>query len=140
MTLEEIQREVVAEFDALDDWLVKYEHLIRLGKALPKRGADFRNRANSMAGCQSRVWLSARLNDGTLDYAADSDAAITRGILALLLRILDGRPPCEIANADLFFVEEIGVKTHLSPARANGFGTMLKRMQALAAEYCDQDT
>ncbi len=127
------QREIVAEMAGLDDPLDRYEHLVRLGRAL-ETDASIRDEAHAVPGCQSRVWIRATLQDGRLRLQADSDALITRGIIALLLRVLDDRPPAEVVDADLFFLEQTGLQAHLSPSRANGLANMVRQIRRHAEE------
>ena len=132
-TIAEREREVVEEFAFLDDWTDRYAHLIEQARALAPYPDALRDDAHRVRGCQSQVWLHATPEDGRLRFAADSDALITKGMIALLVRVLDGQPPAAIARADLGFLDEIGLKDHLSPNRANGLAAMAARMKAEAA-------
>lgn len=129
MTINEIQDEIIEEFDFFDDWMEKYEYIIDLGKSLPLIDTKYKDEAHLIKGCQSQVWLHAE-NEGTkVDFTADSDAIITKGIIALLVRVLSGQPAADIANSDLYFIEKIGLKEHLSPTRSNGLVSMVKQMK-----------
>jgi cysteine desulfuration protein SufE len=128
--LQQRQEEIVEEFAYFEDWMEKYEYLIELGKELKPFDEDDRTDDNIIRGCQSRVWLAAqRSPDGTLLFGADSDAIITRGLVALVIRALNNLPPEVIAGADLWFVQRIGLDTHLSPTRANGLLSMVQQMK-----------
>jgi cysteine desulfuration protein SufE len=131
-SIEAVQDEIIAEMDGLEDGLARYEYLVALGRSLVVPDGGIRTDEHAVAGCQARVWIRAELRDGRLHLAADSDALITRGIVALLLRVLDGRPPREVLDADLHFLDRTGLRTHLSPARANGLGAMLQRIRSYA--------
>lgn len=122
MTIDQTQTEIVEEFSAFDDWMDKYSFLIELGNALEPYPDQYRMDQNLIEGCQSKVWLNAELNDGKVVFEGDSDAIIVKGIVALLIRVLSGHTPDEILNSELVFVEQIGLKEHLSPTRSNGFG------------------
>lgn len=134
-TIEQVQDVVVAEFNALDDWMDKYQYLIDLGKKMAPMEEVFRTDENAISGCQSRVWVHAELKDGRLKLSADSNAQITRGIIALLLRVLDGRTPKEIADGDLSFIERTGLRSNLSPARADGLDAILERIRRFGRLY-----
>lgn len=124
------QDEVIDEFDMFSDWMEKYEHIIELGKDLPNMEEEDKVDKNLIKGCQSRVWLSAKVNSkGEVIFSADSDAIITKGLVALMLHILSGSNASEIAAADLYFVEKIGLNEHLSPTRSNGLASMVKQMK-----------
>jgi cysteine desulfuration protein SufE len=130
MTIQEIEREIVDEFELFgDDWEGKYEHLIDLGKSLPKIKEDYKTEDRIIKGCQSKVWLHSELKDGKIVYTADSDAIITKGMVALMIRVLSEQKPEDIVNADLDFINKIGLKEHLSPTRANGLVSMIKQMK-----------
>lgn len=130
MTIQEIENEVIEEFALFgDDWESKYEHLIELGKALPVIEANLKTDERLIQGCQSRVWLNAELVDGVVYYTADSDAILTKGMIALVIRVLSHHTPEEIVAADLQFIKQIGLAEHLSPTRANGLVSMLQRMK-----------
>jgi len=134
-SINQIQDEIIEEFSFFGDWMEKYEHIIEFGKDLPSMDAALRTEDNLVKGCQSQVWLHARLDGNTLTFEADSDAVITKGLVGLIVRILSGHSPAEIANADLYFAEAIGLKEHLSPNRANGFVSMIKKMKMYAIAY-----
>ena len=128
------QRRIVEEFASLGDWFDRYEHLIALGKAHPPMSAEDRTQERALPGCQSQVWVRAELDDGRMRFAADSDSQIIRGVLALLVRVLDSRRPAEIASAELFFLERAGLTSRLSPTRANGVATIVRHLRQRAAE------
>ena len=134
MTINELQDEIIEEFSDFDDWMDKYQLLIDLGNELPPLDAKYKTESNLIDGCQSRVWLQADYADGQIVFQAESDALIVKGIIALLIRVLSGHTPQEILDADLYFIEQIGLKDHLSPTRSNGLLAMVKqiRMYALA--------
>lgn len=130
MTIEEIEQEIMEEFELFgSDWEAKYEHIIDLGKSLPMIAPEQKTDSNIIKGCQSRVWLHSELKDGKVYYTADSDAIITKGIIALMVRVLSGNSPEDIINAKLGFIDKIGLKEHLSPTRANGLLSMIKQMK-----------
>ena len=135
MTIQEKEQQIIDEFANFDEWLDKYAYLIDLGKDCPVIDEKDKTDANLIRGCQSRVWLSCRYEDGHLYFRADSDAVITRGIISLLIRALDGHTPQEILDADLAFIEAIGLKEHLSPTRSNGLTSMVKQMKMYALAY-----
>ena len=132
-TIQELQAEIVEEFSVFTDWMDKYEYLIELGKAVPVIDEKDKTEQNLIQGCQSRVWLSCRKEDGRLYFAADSDAIITKGIISLLLKVYDGQTPEAILAADEQFIEKIGLKENLSPTRANGLVSMIATIKAYAA-------
>lgn len=132
MTINEIQDEIIEEFDMLDEWLDRYQLIIDYGKTLPPFPEEQRTKQNLIDGCQSQVWFVAELQDGCVVYQADSDAVLVQGIAALLLRVLNNRTPKEIAEADLYFIKEIGLQEHLSPTRSNGLAAMLRQMKLYA--------
>ena len=132
ITLQEKAQNVVDEFSIFDDWMDKYSHLIELGKELPLIDEQYKDESHLISGCQSRVWLQADYQDGKVVFSADSDAVITKGIVSLLIRVLSGSSPKEIVEADLTFLDEIGLKAHLSPTRANGLVSMVKQMKLYA--------
>jgi len=134
-TIQEIQAEIVEEFDMFEDWVQKYEYLIDLGKSLPIIKGKYKTQDNLIKGCQSRVWLHANHEKGIIVYTADSDAIITKGIVALLIRVLSNQKSDEIASANLEFINEIGLKEQLSPTRANGLVSMIKEMKLYALAY-----
>ena len=134
-TIQEIQSEIVEEFNMFEDWVQKYEYLIDLGKSLPIIKKKYKTLDNLIKGCQSRVWLHANHEKGIIVYTADSDAIITKGIVALLIRVLSNQKSDEIASANLEFINEIGLKEQLSPTRANGLVSMIKEMKLYALAY-----
>lgn len=129
MTINEIQEEIVEEFAIYEDWMDKYECIIDLGKELEELDDAYKIEENIVKGCQSRVWLHAFMKDGKLFFGGDSDAIITKGLVGLMIRVLSGHEPTEIANADLYFVDKIGLQQHLSPNRSNGLVSMIKKMK-----------
>ena len=136
MTINETQDEIIAEFSELTDWMDRYAYIIDLGNTLPPYPESEKIPANIIEGCQSRVWISAKLNDDkTIHFDADSDALIVKGIIALLLKVLNDRTPDDILNADLYFVEKIGLKEHLSPTRSNGLLAMVKQIHNYARAF-----
>ena len=135
MTIKEIQEEIIEDFAMFDDWMQKYEYLIDLGKELAPIDKKHKTEDNLIKGCQSRVWLHAEHTDGKIIYTADSDAIMTKGIVAILINVLSGQPPSEIANAKLDFINEIGLKEQLSPTRANGLVSMIKKMKIYALAF-----
>ena len=135
MTINEAQDEIIGEFSVFDEWLDKYEYLIELSGSLPAIGEEHRNEPFLIRGCQSRVWVDAELRDGKIYFTADSDAIITKGIIALLIRVLSGRTPQEIVDSDLYFIDRIGLRENLSPTRANGLLAMIKQMKLYARAY-----
>ena len=135
MTLKEIQEEIVEEFALFEEWMDKYEFLIELGQSLPEIDVKFKNNEYLINGCQSKVWLNAELIDGKVKFTADSDAIITKGIVALLVRVLSNRTPEEIMNAELFFIENIGLTDNLSPTRSNGLLAMVKQMKMYGVAF-----
>lgn len=134
-TINEIQNEVVEEFDMFEDWMAKYEHIIGLGKSLPLINEKYKTDDFLIRGCQSRVWLFAELKDEHIVFTADSDAIITKGLVAMMVRVLSDRAPDEIVNADLFFVDKIGLNQHLSQTRANGLSSMIRQMKMYALAF-----
>lgn len=135
MTIQEIQEEIVDEFALFDEWMDKYEHLIELGKELPIIAEAYKTDENLIKGCQSRVWLHAELNGDVIEFTADSDAIITKGIVALMIRVFTNQTPQAIAEANLGFIDEIGLKEHLSPTRSNGLLSMVKQIKMYAIAY-----
>ena len=136
MTINQTQDEITAEFQDLTDWMDRYAYIIDLGNTLPTFPESEKIPANIIEGCQSRVWISAKLNDDkTIHFDADSDALIVKGIIALLLKVLNDRTPDEILNADLYFIEKIGLKEHLSPTRSNGLLAMVKQIHNYARAF-----
>ena len=135
MTINEIQDEIIDEFSGLDDWMDKYQLLIDLGNEQEPLDEKYKIESNLIDGCQSRVWLQADFADGVIDFSAESDALIVKGIVALLIRVLSGHTPQEILDADLYFIDQIGLKEHLSPTRSNGLLAMVKQMRAYALAF-----
>lgn len=134
-SIEEIQEEIVDEFALFDEWMDKYEHLIELGKELPLIEDQYKTEENLIKGCQSRVWLHAEMVDGKIIFSADSDAIITKGIVALMIRVFSDQTPDEITNASLEFIDKIGLKEHLSPTRSNGLLAMVKQIKMYAVAF-----
>lgn len=135
MTINEIQDEIIEEFAEFTEWMDKYQMLIDLGNDLDTLAKAYKNDQNLIDGCQSRVWLQCDIKDGKLVFTADSDALITKGIIALLIRVVSGHTPKEILDADLYFIERIGLHQHLSPTRSNGLLSMVKKIKAYALAY-----
>lgn len=138
MTIEAIQVELIEEFSLFDDWMDKYEHLIDLGKSLPLIDPSLKTEDRIIKGCQSKVWLDGQLVDDKVVFTADSDAIITKGIVAVLIRVFSNQKPEAILNADMKFIDAIGLKEHLSPTRANGLVAMVKQMKLYALGYQSQ--
>ena len=139
-SINQIQDAIIEEFSFFGDWLEKYEYIIELGKDLPLIDEQYKTEDYLVRGCQSKVWLHANLEDGKVVFKADSDTVITKGIIALLIRVLSGHSPQEILDADLYFLDKIGLKEHLSPTRANGLVSMLKQMKLYALAFQKQLT
>lgn len=135
MTIQETQEEIVDEFALFDEWMDKYEHIIELGKDLPLIDEQYKTDENLIKGCQSKVWLHAALKDGKIIFTADSDAIITKGIVGLVIRVFSNHTPQEIIDADLFFIDQIGLQEHLSPTRSNGLLSMLKQIRMYAIAF-----
>ena len=135
MTINEIQDEIIEEFAEFTEWMDKYQMLIDLGNDLEGLDAEYKNEQNLIDGCQSRVWLQCDIKDGKLVFTADSDALITKGIIALLIRVVSGHTPKEILDTDLYFIERIGLHQHLSPTRSNGLLSMVKKIKAYALAF-----
>lgn len=135
MTIKEIQEEIIEEFALFDEWMDKYEHLIELGKDLPIIEDEHKTEANLIKGCQSRVWLHAALDGENINFSADSDAIITKGIIALMIRVFSGHTPKEIIESDLYFIDQIGLKEHLSPTRSNGLVAMVKQIKMYSIAF-----
>ena len=138
-TINEIQDEIIDEFASLDDWMDKYQMLIDLGNEQEALDEQYKVESNLIDGCQSRVWLQADYVDGVNHFTADSDALIVKGIVALLIRVLSGHTPQEILDADLYFIDQIGLKEHLSPTRSNGLLAMIKQMRMYALASLAKD-
>ena len=135
MTINEKQDEIIEEFSSFDDWMDKYSLLIEMGNELENFDEANRVEQNLIDGCQSKVWLHAEMNDGKIEFQGDSDAIIVKGIVALLLRVISGHSPDEILNAELYFIDEIGLKEHLSPTRSNGLVAMIRQIKAYALAF-----
>ena len=134
-TINEIQDEIIEEFAGFDDWMDKYQLLIDLGNEQEPLDEQYKVESNLIDGCQSRVWLQADYHDGIIDFTAESDALIVKGIVALLIRVLSGHTPQEILDAELYFIDQIGLKEHLSPTRSNGLLAMVKQMRMYALAF-----
>ena len=136
MTINETQDEIIEEFEGLTDWMDRYAYIIELGNSLPELPENLKTPENLIEGCQSRVWIASDLDkDGNIDFQADTDALIVKGIVVLLLRVLSGHSPEEILDADLYFIDRIGLKEHLSPTRSNGLVSMVRQMRNYATAY-----
>ena len=138
MTINQLQDAVIEEISDIDDWMDKYQMLIDLGNELPELDEKYKTEKNLIDGCQSRVWLQCDYNDGKLFFLADSDALIVKGIIALLIRVVSGHTPAEIRDTQLFFIDSIGLKDHLSPTRSNGLLAMVKQIKAYAVAYASK--
>jgi len=132
MTINEIQDELIDDFAFFEDWMAKYEYLIQLGKELPLIADRYKKDEYLIKGCQSKVWLHADYQNGRVIFTADSDAIITKGLVGLMIKVLSGHTPEEIASSELYFIDQIGLKEHLSPTRANGLLSMVKQMKLYA--------
>jgi len=135
MTINERQDNIIDELSIFDEWLDKYDYIIQLGKSLPLIDEKYKLDENLIKGCQSRVWLHAEMQDGKLIFTADSDALITKGLVSLVVEVLSGSTPQEIASADLYFIDRIGLHSHLSPTRSNGLASMIKQMKMYAIAF-----
>tara|TARA_B100000401_G_scaffold146824_1_gene97567 strand:+ start:629 stop:1045 length:417 start_codon:yes stop_codon:yes gene_type:complete len=135
MTIENLQQNLIQDFSFFEDWTQRYEYMIELSKGLEKMDEQMKNDKNIIKGCQSKVWLHAELNEGKIKFLADSEAIITRGIIAILLTIFNNRTPKEIIESDTNFIEKIGLKEHLSPNRANGLYSMIKQIKFYAIAF-----
>ena len=135
MTIKELQEEIIEDFDLFDDWMERYEFIIENGKLLPQIDEGNKSDDNIIKGCQSKVWLHADDIDGKLEFTADSDAILTKGIISLLLKVYNGQSPDDILNNEPYFIDEIGLKEHLSPTRANGLLSMVKQIKLFALAY-----
>ena len=135
MTINEIQDEIIEEFSEFDDWMDKYQMLIDMGNDQPPLDDKYKTESNLIDGCQSRVWLQADYADGVITFSAESDALIVKGIVSLLIRVLSGHSPKEIMDADLYFIDRIGLSDHLSPTRSNGLLAMVKQMRMYAVAF-----
>lgn len=137
-TIQEIQEEIIDEFSMFDDWMQRYEYMIDLGKSLPLIAPELKTEEYIIKGCQSKVWVHAHLDGDNICFTADSDAIITKGIIAILIRAFSGQTPQDIVNADTTFIDKIGLKEHLSPTRANGLVSMIKQIKLYAVAYSTQ--
>ena len=135
---DKVQEEIIEEFSMFDEWLDKYDYLIGLSETLPPIAPEHRTNQYLIEGCQSRVWIDARMEDGCIRFTADSDAIITKGIIALLIRVLDGRTPREVLDTELYFIDAIGLSANLSPTRSNGLLAMVKQMRLYALAYANR--
>jgi len=135
MSIKEKEQEIVEEFSLFDDWMDKYNYIIEVGKSIDKIDEKYRKNQYLISGCQSQVWVHAEYKDGKVYFKADSDALITAGIVGLLMRVMSGQTPEEIVNADLSFIDEIGLKEHLSQTRSNGLVNMIKQMKLYALAF-----
>ncbi|PQJ31590.1 Fe-S metabolism protein SufE [Nonlabens arenilitoris] len=137
-SIQDIQNEIVEEFAMFDDWMDRYEYMIDLGKSVPVIDEQYKTDDNIIKGCQSKVWVHADLEDDKVKFSADSDAIITKGIIAILIRAWSGQKPADIIAADTAFIDQIGLKEHLSPTRANGLVSMIKQLKMYAVAYQSQ--
>ena len=135
MEIKKIQEEIVDEFSMFDDWMQRYEYIIELGKNLPLIKEEFKTDENVIKGCQSKVWLQGEIKDDKVVFTADSDAILTKGIIAILIRVFSNQKAEDILNADMSFIDEIGLKEHLSPTRANGLVSMIKQIKMYALAF-----
>lgn len=135
MTINELQDQVIEEFSVFDDWMDKYALLIDMGNSLPPLDEKYKTESNLIEGCQSRVWFQADYEEGKIIFRGESDAVIVKGIVSLLIQVLSGHTPQEILDADLYFIEQVGLKEHLSPTRSNGLVAMVKQMRLYAMAY-----
>ncbi|MBA09813.1 SufE family protein [Flavobacteriaceae bacterium] len=138
MSISEIQETIIEEFAMFDDWMQRYEYMIELGKSLPIIAIEYKNDDYIIKGCQSKVWLHAELKNNILNFTADSDAIITKGIIAILIRVFSNQPPKAIIDSSTQFIDDIGLKEHLSPTRANGLTSMIKQIKMYAIAYQTQ--
>ena len=138
MTIKDIQNDIVDEFSMFDDWMQRYEYMIELGKSLPLIDDQYKTDDNIIKGCQSKVWVYAEMKDDKVVFTADSDAIITKGIIAILIRVFSNQTPQAIIDADTSFIDDIGLKEHLSPTRANGLVSMIKQIKMYAIAYQTQ--
>ena len=135
MTINEIQDEIIEEFNVFDDWMDKYSLIIDMGNNLTPLDEQYKTNQNLIEGCQSRVWITAQMKDGKVHFEGESDAIIVKGIVSLLFRVLNNQTPIDILNNELYFIKEIGLQEHLSPTRSNGLVSMLKQMKLFAATF-----
>lgn len=138
MTVKEIQNDIIEEFSMFDDWEERYQYMIDLGKTLPLIDEQYKTESNIIKGCQSKVWVHAEMKDEKIIFTADSDAIITKGIIAILIRVFSNQHPKDIIEAETSFIDEIGLKEHLSPTRANGLVSMIKQLKMYAIAYQTQ--
>ncbi|MCK0108051.1 SufE family protein [Flavobacteriaceae bacterium S0825] len=138
MTIKDIQNDIIEEFSMFDDWMQRYEYMIELGKSLPLINDQYKTDDNIIKGCQSKVWVHAEMKDDKVVFTADSDAIITKGIIAILIRVFSNQTPKDIIEAETAFIDEIGLKEHLSPTRANGLVSMIKQLKMYAIAYQTQ--
>jgi cysteine desulfuration protein SufE len=138
VTIKDIQEEIIEEFAMFDDWMQRYEYMIELGKSLPLIDEQYKTNDNLIKGCQSKVWVHGELNDDKIEFTADSDAIITKGIVAILIRVFSNQHPTAILETNTDFIDEIGLKEHLSPTRANGLVSMIKQIKMYAIAYQTQ--
>jgi cysteine desulfuration protein SufE len=138
MTIQEKQQDIIDEFAIYDDWMDKYEYIIELGKSVPTLSPELKTKDRLIEGCQSNVWLATELKEGKMHFSADSDAIITKGIIGLLIQVYNDESPAAILQSELFFINEIGLAEHLSPTRANGLLSMVKRMKTEALQSLAQ--
>jgi len=138
VSISEIQETIIEEFAMFDDWMQRYEYMIELGKSLPIIAIEYKNDDYIIKGCQSKVWLHAELKNNILNFTADSDAIITKGIIAILIRVFSNQPPIAIIDSSTQFIDDIGLKEHLSPTRANGLTSMIKQIKMYAIAYQTQ--
>ena len=139
MSINQLQDEIIEEFSLLDDWMDRYSLIIDYGNGLEPLPEEEKNERNLIDGCQSRVWFTAKLNDGIILYQGDSDAILVKGIVALLIHVLSGHTPEEIANANLYFIDQINLREHLSPTRSNGLAAMLQQMRLFAVTFLQME-
>ena len=139
MTIQEIEQEIIEEFSVFEDWMDKYNYLIELGRECPIIDEKDKNDNNLIKGCQSKVWVSAKMDGEVMDIKADSDAVITKGIITLLLRVFNRQKPKDVENADISFIDAIGLTSHLSPTRSNGLNAMLKQIKLYAMAFSIQE-
>jgi cysteine desulfuration protein SufE len=135
MTIKEVQEEIINEFSMFEDWMQRYEYIIELGKSLPLINERYKTEDNIIKGCQSKVWLHGQQQNGKVAFTADSDAILTKGIIAILIRVFSEKTPEEILNSDTSFIDQIGLKEHLSPTRANGLVSMIKQIKMYALAF-----
>jgi len=138
MTIQQIQEEIIDEFSMFEDWEERYQYMIDLGKELPLIATEYKTEDNIIKGCQSKVWVHAELDDNKIAFTADSDAIITKGIIAILIRVFSNQHPKDIIEANTDFIDDIGLKEHLSPTRANGLVSMIKQLKMYAIAYQTQ--